>query len=86
MNSNSQATAPQAVTVKPARMLLKSVFVCISLFAVMGFVGTLEYHDELYYSIPDAAFEEIILKLGDHADRQEVIKEYLSDRSFYDNL
>lgn len=86
MKKENQATAPKAVTVKPARMLLKSVFVCISLFAVMGFVGTLEYQDDLYYSIPDIAFEEIILKLGDHADRQEVIKEYLSDRSFYDNL
>ena len=40
MKKENQATAPKVVTVKPARMLLKSVFVCILL---MGF----------YFSIPN---------------------------------
>ena len=32
------------------------------------------------------AFEEIMLKLGDHATRQEVVKEYRDNKDYYLSL
>lgn len=89
MKINTPATAshPEAVTVKPAlSMLIKGIASVIVFFALLGMVGNLEYTDDVYYSIPDTAFEEIALKLGDHATRSEIICEYLSDRAYYDAL
>lgn len=89
MKTNNQATASQAVTVKPdnyVTTLLKGVAAILILLALMAFVGTVEYTDDQYYSIPDMAFEEIMLKLGDHATRQEVVKEYRDNKDYYLSL
>lgn len=89
MNINTPATAshPEAVTVKPAlSMLIKGIASVIVFFALLGMVGNLKYMDDVYYSIPDTAFEEIALKVGDHATHSEIVSEYLSDRSYYDAL
>lgn len=89
MKTNNQATASQAVTVKPDNYLttlLKGVAAIFILLVLMAFVGTVEYTDDQYYSIPDMAFEEIMLKLGDHATRQEVVKEYRDNKDYYLSL
>lgn len=52
----------------------------------MAFVGTVEYSDDVYYSIPDLAFEEITLKLGENATREAIISEYLENTDYYNSL
>lgn len=87
MKTNNPATvAPATVTVKPVTYLLKGLLALFAFFALMAFVGSVEYKDDLYYSIPDAAFEEITLKLGDNASRNDVIAEYQSDKDYYDSI
>lgn len=87
MKTNNPATvAPATVTVKPVSTFLKGFVTLFAFLSLMGFVGTIEYNDELYYSIPDAAFEEIILKLGDNASRQDVITEYITNMSYYQSF
>lgn len=89
MKINTSATAfhPEAVTVKPVLpMLIKGIASVIVFFALLGMVGNLEYTDDIYYSIPDTAFDEISLKLGDGASRSDVVGEYLADREYYDAL
>lgn len=87
MKTNNSATpAPAAVTVKPVSILLKGFLAIFVFLALMGSVGSMEYNDNRYYSIPDAAFEVIILKLGDDASQQEIISEYQGDKAYYDTL
>lgn len=89
MKTNNQATAPQAVTVKPDyyfTILLKGIAAIFILLGLMAFVGTIEYTDDQYYSIPDTAFEEIMLKLGDRATHQEIVREYQGNKDYYLSL
>ena len=89
MKTNNNATASQAVTVQPVKFLpviLKGIASIFFFLIIMGAAGTIEYKDDLYYSIPDAAFEEINLKLGDRATHQDIVNEYLADTEYYDSL
>lgn len=89
MKTYNQATAPQVVTVKPDyyfTTLLKGIAAIFILLGLMAFVGTIEYTDDQYYSIPDTAFEEIMLKLGDRATHQEIIREYQGNKDYYLSL
>lgn len=91
MKSKTTATAssPEAVTVKPVSyiaLLVKSAIALFALLALMAFVGTVEYYDDQYYSIPDVAFEEITLKLGDGATKSEILEEFRANESYYLSL
>ena len=91
MKTNNQATVPASgtVTVEPASHLSTLLKACMGLFlfcSLMAFVGTVEYSDDVYYSIPDLAFEEITLKLGENATREAIISEYLENTDYYNSL
>ena len=89
MVSKNQATAStlEAVPVKPGLYALaKGILFVVVFFAVLGMAGHSDYIDEVYYSIPDAAFEEIYLKLGERATRSEIVDEYMDSRAHYDAL
>jgi hypothetical protein len=89
MNKTTNATAStlEAVPVKPGlSALVKGLLFVVVFFAILGMAGHSDYIDEVYYSIPDAAFEEIALKLGDHATRSEIVDEYMDGRAYYDAL
>lgn len=89
MVSKNQVTSstPEVVPVKPGlSALTKGVFSFLVFFALLGFAGNSDYTDEVYYSIPDVAFEEIVLKLGDHATRSEVVDEYVINKTYYDSF
>lgn len=89
MNKTISATASssESVPVKPGlSTLVKGILFVVVFFAILGMAGHSDYIDEVYYSIPDAAFEDIALKLGDHATRQEVVKEYRDNKDYYLSL
>ena len=91
MKSKTTATvpSPEIVTVKPVNyiaLLVKSIIVLFSLLVLLGFVGSVEYNEDLYYSIPDAAFEEISLKLGDGATEFEILEEFQANKAYYLSL
>ena len=56
-----------------------AAFLCL-----LGWAGHYDYRDEVMQSISYAAYEEITEKVGDDAD--DVVKEYLEHRSYYDSL
>lgn len=68
------------------KILANAVILFAVFMALFGAVGTLEYTDNLYYSIPQGAMDEIRAKVGDEATRPDIIKEYLSDKGYYDNI
>lgn len=89
MVSKNQATAStlEAVPIKPGLYALaKGILFVVVFFAILGMAGHSDYIDDVYYSIPDAAFEEIALKLGDRATRSEIVDEYMDGRTYYDAL
>lgn len=84
---NAAVSSPEAVTVKPVQFgALKIAALLLIAFALLGMAGTIEYQDDVYYSIPEAAMEEIVSKAGGNVTRESVIEEYLSDREYYDSL
>lgn len=71
---------------KKNHVILNVIALFIVFFALFGAVGSLEYADDLFYSIPERAVEEIRAKMGDDATRPDIVKEYLSDKGYYDNI
>lgn len=61
--------------------LLFTVF--LVLFAV---VGTVEYTDDVYYSIPEATIQEIRATVGSYASRSDIVQEYLSNKENYEGV
>lgn len=53
---------------------------------LLGYAGSYEYAEEVCLSMPDIAYENIILKLGDGASNKEIAAEYMGNREYYDNL
>lgn len=53
------------------------------LFAV---VGTVEYTDDVYYSIPEITIQEIRTIVGSNASRSDIVKEYLSNKEDYEGV
>ena len=78
---NQQLTDPRY------SLLVTKAFLCLALLIlIFGLCGTIEHTDNIYYSIPAPALEEISMKLGKQIGKDMIISEYLSDQDYYDNL
>lgn len=55
------------------------------LFAI-GIAGRLERTEQIVYTMPQEAYEQIYLKLGNGCTDYEIAKEYLSNKEYYDNI
>lgn len=56
----------------------------IAFFCILGFVGTLDYNECTIYNMPQEAYEAIYLKLGDGCSDREIVKEYMSNKKYWD--
>lgn len=57
---------------------------CFFIF-MLGMAGRSDYNEEIIYTMPQDAYEDICVKLGDCSD-QEIVNEYMSNKQYYDNL
>lgn len=42
------------------------------------------FYLDKWFNFPD--YENIVLKLGDEAGKQDIVREYMENKSYYDNL
>lgn len=58
----------------------------ILLFFILGIAGNADLTEQIVYTMPQEAYEEIYLKLGNGCTDSQIAKEYLSNKSYYDSI
>lgn len=53
---------------------------------VIGKAGRLERIEQIVYTMPQEAYEQIYLKLGNGCTDYEIAEEYLSNKKYYDSI
>ncbi len=52
----------------------------------IGLAGKTERTEQIVYTMPQEAYEEIYLKLGNGCTDHQIAKEYLSNQRYYDSI
>lgn len=65
---------------------IKIIFAALAVFAAFAFAGTTDYTEQVLYTMPQDAYEQIVLHLGDGGTDMEIVKEYMNNKSYYDSL
>lgn len=52
----------------------------------IGIAGKAERTEQIVYTMPQEAYEEIYLKLGNKCTDSQIAKEYLSNKKHYDSI
>lgn len=58
----------------------------IAFLFVCGMVGRQDYAEQVVYTMPQEAYEQIVLKLGDGVSKWDIANEYQNNKQYYDNL
>ena len=58
----------------------------MAIVIALGVAGSVDYAEEVIYTMPDAAYKAIRQKLGEDASQREIAREYVSRQEFYDRL
>lgn len=53
---------------------------------LLGIAGNIDYTETILYNMPQTAYENIVLKLGDDASDRDIVKEYKENKAYYDSL
>lgn len=65
---------------------IKIAFGSLLFIALLGYAGTLDYSEQIVYTMPQEAYEAIALKLGDGASNVAIAKEYMNNQEYYNSL
>ena len=65
---------------------IKTTFAALAVFAAFAYAGTNDYTEQVLYTMPQDAYEQIVLQLGEGCTDREIVKEYMNKRSYYDSL
>lgn len=56
-------------------------------FYLIGRAGESEYIDQVVYTMPQEAYEQIVIELGDQdTSNFQIAKRYLNNKKYYDSL
>ncbi|WP_455668241.1 hypothetical protein [Phocaeicola sp.] len=58
----------------------------IAFFFLIGLAGRQEYAEQVVYTMPQEAYEQIVVKLGDGASKCDIADEYQNNKAFYDKI
>lgn len=58
----------------------------IAFLFVCGMIGRQDYAEQVVYTMPQEAYEQIAVKLGDNATKWDIANEYQNNKQYYDNL
>ncbi|WP_242661043.1 hypothetical protein [Bacteroides cellulosilyticus] len=53
---------------------------------MLGIAGRQDYNQEVLYTMPQEAYEQIVLILGDDATDTDIVRTYMNNKQYYDNL
>lgn len=70
--------------------LTKQTLVFVSGFIlfllIIGLVGGVERTEQIVYTMPQEAYEQIVIELGVKASDFQIAERYLSNKSYYDSI
>lgn len=58
----------------------------VAFVSVLGYAGSYEYAEQVVYTMPQEAYEAIVIRLGDEASCKEIAREYMDNKAYYDSL
>lgn len=58
----------------------------IAFLFVCGMIGRQDYAEQVVYTMPQEAYEQIVVKLGDNASKWDIANEYQNNKKYYDSL
>lgn len=62
------------------------ILTVVGAFAMLGIAGRQDYNQEVLYTMPQEAYEQIVLTLGDDATDTDIVRTYMNNKQYYDNL
>lgn len=65
---------------------IKFILCCVAIFAALGFAGRSDWSDQVICAMPQKAYDKIAQKLGKNCTEYDIAKEYMSNRTYYDDL
>ena len=68
---------------------MKSINIIISVLFIFGafaFAGRVDYSEEIVMSMPQEAYEAIVVKLPNGASDYEIACEYMNNKKYYDKM
>lgn len=68
------------------KKLFKLMACAIVVVLVLGFAGRSDWSDQVIYSMPQTAYDEITAKLGKDCTEYDIAREYMDNKAFYDAL
>ena len=66
--------------------ILCIILTVIGAFAMLGIAGRQDYNQEVLYTMPQEAYKQIVLILGDDATDTDIVRTYMKNKQYYDNL
>lgn len=58
----------------------------VAAFVAIGIAGNIDRTEQIVYTMPQEAYEEIYLKLGNNCSDGAIANEYINNREYYDSL
>ena len=62
------------------------ILTIVAFFFTLGIAGTLERREQIIYTMPQEAYEQIYLELGDDCSDKQIEKRYMENKKHYDSL
>lgn len=66
----------------------KYIPLCAILFIIIVLLlaGNADYNQTVVYNMPDKTYKQVLTNLGGCASESEIVKEYMSNQSYYDSI
>lgn len=65
---------------------LCGILIIAAFFALYFWASSKDYQGVVLYNMPQEAYEQIYLELGDGCSDQDIVDEYMSNKKHYDSL
>lgn len=65
---------------------IKIIISVLFIFGAFAFAGRVDYSEEIVMSMPQEAYEAIVVKLPNGASDYEIACEYMNNKKYYDKM
>lgn len=69
-----------------SKQCIAAVLFLLGFFSLMGICGTMDYAEQVCYTMPEEVYHAILDTLGDDASQVSIAEEYMNNKEYYDNF
>ena len=66
------------------KQAIQAIIGAVAFIALICFAGTVDYTEQVIYSMSQESYDAIVEKLGDDATQRQIAREYTDNKAFYD--